>query len=390
MPSPNSFTGEDLAEIYCHGNPVLLKNVLHAALACGARMAERGEFTKRAFLNNKIDFVQAESIQALTQAHSTGLITNYAYQLTSHKSSQKIEDIRKKILEILTEVEASLNFPEDIREKDRPLLKSRLVQIINNLDNLINSSEKISASEGSTRVAIIGCTNSGKSTLFNTLAKNDRAIVSNLPGTTRDFIEEDILIEDTLFRIIDTAGFEKKLGLIDKLAVGKTHEIINRSEIIIFIVDGSKKTFSEQEKKYLEKLKNENKNFITVINKSDLLDSKKKIKKSLKSLKSNYLFISALYQNGIGELTRKIYSLHKKTSNITIENKFIFNQRQISLLKNTQTILKKINGELWNSKSAELIALEFQRALECLDKITGKVFNAEILEQIFEQFCIGK
>lgn len=388
MTGPTSYTAENMAEIFCHGNPLILKQILNLLFILGARPAKRGEFTQRAFLAGKINLLEAEAVLNLVQAPSATLLDNLVHHLTG-ETSQEIAQIRDNFVRLLTKIEVGLDFPEDVGQVKMDSLTKEIKRNYQKIQEMVAASEKLAKNQGLIRVALVGQTNTGKSTLFNALAKSERAIVSHLPGTTRDFLEEDILIEDTIFRIVDTAGFEKKPGLISQLALKRTQQIIIEAEIILFLIDGSKKKVSRREKSFLKKLQSEKRKFLVVINKNDLYFKARRIQNSIKTMDLVGNYISALYQKGLKRLLSKIYQLYKKHYLFQPEKKFLFNLRQTDLLRKT---LKHL-GPFLNlplEKNEEIYAWELQQALKSLDELTGRTFTEDVLNQIFENFCIGK
>lgn len=374
--SPNSYTGENVVEISCHGNPLIIDRIIRIITGLGARIARRGEFTKRAYLNNKIDLIQAEAILDTIYAQCDTIRQAAIYQLEG-RISNFLEEVKQKITGILTRIEASIDFPE---EEETTLNLTEVKKEVNRIDNevedlLKNAKQGIKIKQGYS-VVIAGRPNVGKSTLFNRLLGYERAIIHETPGTTRDFIEEKLEIEGILIRLIDTAGIFPVTDGPDSIASRRSEELLKNADLVLLVFDGSE-PMNEQDTQLCNLTKDLNRIFI--INKIDL---NLKIKES--DILSDTVKISAKSGENI-ELLKK--SINKQLILEPIKgDRLILRQRQIELLNNLHQCLLNIK-EIYNP---EMISFELHTALDLIGELTGKILREDILNKIFEEFCIGK
>ena len=385
MRSPRTYTKEDIVEINCHGGAMALQRVLELIVKGGARIAEPGEFTKRAFLNGRIDLSKAEAVLDIIRAKTDAALKLGVEQL-SGGLSQKIKDIRKGLIDILAQIEASIDFPEEeIKIKNKKIIKSQLDAIIENLESIINDSQKTKFLRDGIKVTICGRPNVGKSSLLNALLKKERAIVTPIAGTTRDVIEEFINIGGVGIRLVDTAGFAKPKNLIDHHAIRLTKDSIALSDIVLLVFDASSK-LGKKDFDLMRQL--ENKDVIAVLNKVDLpvRIQKDKIKNKFKKMIS----ISALKQINLDKLEKAITHFVYRGKVITPEGLIMTNARQINLIKDARDLLKKARNSLIDKLSGEFVTLDLKLGLDSLGKITGEAVDDAILEKIFSEFCIGK
>ncbi|MEO0279323.1 MAG: tRNA uridine-5-carboxymethylaminomethyl(34) synthesis GTPase MnmE [candidate division WOR-3 bacterium] len=380
---PKSYTGEDMAEIFTHGGIIIPEIILKILIKLGARLAEPGEFTMRAVLNGKMDLLQAQAINQIVKSENLKALEISLKRLEG-VLRKKFENLFEDIKEISAEIEVNLNYPE---EDLPPFRKESIFKKIEKIEKKIK--KYLEESENSKRVfegfkiSICGAPNVGKSTLFNKLIKKERAIVSEIPGTTRDYISENISIKGINSIIYDTAGLRLKTpSKIEKIGIKKTEKIIEESDIIIWIFDSQKKPL-ERELKKIKKLKKE-KNFIFVINKMD-----KKIKWNkniLKDLGDEVFEISALKGIGLENLVKEIEKRFEKESG----------SAEISLTLYEESKLKEILYEIEKSKETlkegreEITGLHLKNALSNLNTLLGKDIDNEILQKIFSDFCVGK
>ena len=376
-----SFTREETVEISCHGSEFIQKKILELLITQGVRIANPGEFTMRAFQNGKIDLSQAESIADLIESDHYASHKNAIQQLRGG-FKKKLENLRTDLIDFASLIELELDFSEeDVEFANRDKLKDLLTNIKYEVTNLITSFKLGNVIKNGIPVAIIGSPNVGKSTLLNTLLNDDKAIVSDIAGTTRDAIEDELIIEGQKFRFIDTAGLRETNDKIEKIGIKKSIQKVSESKIIIHLIDGTKNI--NQQIKNIDNLNfNNNEIVIRVINKEDL-----KGKNIIED--NNYLHISALKNTGIDKLKNKLISFYKsqKSSN---NDTIITNVRHYNELKNTLTEINAIIEGLKNNTSSDFLTINIRQALFHLGSITGEVNTDDLLANIFGKFCIGK
>ena len=377
---PKSFTGEDLVEIYPHGSVPVVKSILEACFMHGARLARPGEFTERAFLNGKIDLLQAEAIADLINAKSEKA-AKIAVSILEGKLSKQINALREKLINLISLIEAEINFPEDVEEIDSSLIISQLEEVKSQIEKLLASYKKGNLIKEGIKLAIVGRPNVGKSSLFNALVGYERAIVSEIQGTTRDFIEESLKIKDIPVILLDTAGLRDTEDKIEKIGIEKAQEKINEADIILFVIDASS-GFTEEDKKIYDKIKD--KPHITVVNKSDL--NNKPIDFFEKY--DNIVYTSVVNNQGIKELEEKIIT---SLGIIEKEDDLFINLRQSTLLKQAKEKIEEIENHInYLINNKEILMIYIQEALNYLDEVVGAISTEDVLDNIFSKFCIGK
>ncbi len=385
--NPKSYTREDMCEINSHGGMTVEKEILGQCLKNGATLAQPGEFTKRAFLNGRIDLSQAESIMDLINSKTEKEAKASINQLQGDLSN-KIENIRRELLDIMADIEASIDYPEyDIEELTENKINSTLNSVENELETLSESFHSGKILKEGIKTAIIGRPNAGKSSLLNKILKEERAIVSQIEGTTRDTIEEFITIKGIPLKIIDTAGIRNTEDEIEKIGVKKALNIAKDAELILAIFDNTKE-LSEEDEEILNIIKN--KNSIILLNKIDVEDRKLEDKKEFKNTNKKIIKISAKNGDGIEELyseIEKMFQLNElKTDQETIVTN-IRHKQQIDLaLKNIQEAKKSVKQNL----PIDIISISIKQTLEELGKITGENVSEDIINEIFSKFCLGK
>ena len=388
MRAPRSYTGEDVVEIFSHGGYVLPRNILKIVTVAGARVAGPGEFTKRAFLNGKMDLAQAESVVNIISAQSEAGLLQAELHLSGALSA-KINGFKSDILDLYAEIEAQIDFPE---EDIDPIVKKDLIikseSISEDLDQFISTYNTGKIIKDGVITSIVGKPNVGKSSLLNLLLKEDRAIVSSIPGTTRDFIEERVNINGITLKLIDTAGIRNTTDKIEKLGVELALGKINQSEFIIVVFDGSEKV-DENDIKVLEKVRD--KNSIAVVNKNDLkpgIDIQK-IQEYIE--KDRIRYISAKKETGYSELCDLITkSILGKEINSESSEVYLTEARHKNSLANACDHVNRFIFNLKSDESLEIMSMELRSALDFLGEITGEVTNEDLLGRIFSKFCIGK
>ncbi|MDP3556883.1 MAG: tRNA uridine-5-carboxymethylaminomethyl(34) synthesis GTPase MnmE [Bacteroidota bacterium] len=385
---PNSYTGQDSVEVSCHGSTFIQQQLLQLFLASGARHAEPGEFTLRAFLNGKFDLSQAEAVADLIASNSA-ISHQVAMQHMRGGFSDKIKLLRENLINFASLIELELDFSEeDVEFANRTDLKKLILSINTVVQKLVNSFELGNVIKNGIPVAIVGKPNAGKSTLLNVLLEDDRAIVSEIAGTTRDTIEDEITIDGVLFRFIDTAGIRTTTDVIEQIGVNKAYEAIQKSAIVIYLFDAHELSSGDL-KMEIDMLKD-------YIGTSQLLIVANKIDtESLDDLKKEFsdfpeiIFISAKTHEYIKELKLKLLSLFDARI-VSATDTIVTNARHANSLINVKKSLEKVLEGLDKNIVADLLALDIRYALDEIGTITGQVTNEDLLTNIFSKFCIGK
>jgi tRNA modification GTPase len=388
MKSPRTYTKEDIVEIHCHGGYLILQKVLELVLREGARMAFPGEFTKRAFLNGRIDLTQAEAVVDLIKA-KTETSLQIANQQLRGWIYKELTELKAKLIEHLALIEAHIDFPE---EEIEPIalgdLKRNLERMTHQMEEWINSYEEGKIFREGISCAIVGKTNVGKSSLLNVLLKEERAIVTPIPGTTRDIIEEVLNIHGIPVRLMDTAGLRKPADFIEQEGVRRAKERVADSDFVLLMVDGSRELDSDDLEIFREI---EGKKKAVVINKKDL-----PLRISLEEAKRRFkhdpiVHISALKNEGIDDLKKVIYtSLVHRDVRTTPEHLIVTNVRHKMALARVWDNLLEARKGLEEGTSLEFMAFELRSALDALGEMVGETTEEEVLNRIFDQFCIGK
>lgn len=383
---PKSYTTENMCEINSHGGFLVEKDILQECLKNGARLAEPGEFTKRAFLNGRIDLTQAEAVMDLINAKSENERKASVKQLEG-RLYNKIKDIQHKILDVMADIEASIDYPEyDIEETTNNKIKNILDDVKKDIQKLSNSYENGKIIKEGIKTAIIGKPNVGKSSLLNLMLNEDRAIVSNIEGTTRDTIEEYINLQGITLKIIDTAGIRKTSDEIEKIGVKKTMNIIEHSDLIIAIFDDSRELDSE-DKKILELIKN--KKAIILINKVDLNKNSLLNNKELLN-NNNIVKISTKTEEGINDLYNQIIKMFENTEIKPESSEIITNLRQKQHLAESIKLIEKSYQAINENMPIDITSIYIREILEELGNITGETVSEDIINEIFSKFCLGK
>lgn len=379
---PHSFTGEDVIEISCHGSPFVLQQVLDTLIQKGARLAGPGEFTQRAFLNKKLDLVQAEAVGDLI-ASNTKASRNTALKNMRGGFSKVLAELRDELIKFSALIELELDFSEeDVTFADRKQFEDLIDRLQQTVDQLRNSFALGNVIKNGVSVAIVGKPNAGKSTLLNKLLNENRAIVSDIAGTTRDTIEETININGILFRLIDTAGIrEHTQDIIEEMGVVRSKEKIAEADIVLYLFD-TNDTSPDEFNQTLSTIKASNNNVISLINKAD-------ISSNVDAYPKNILQISAKTNTGIEELKNILFEYAGGPA-IEREDVIVTNARHASALAEIASSLTAIKDGLLNNLSGDLLSTDINRSLHYLGEITGQVTNEDRLDYIFSKFCIGK
>ena len=384
---PKSYTSENMCEINTHGNSIVLKQILNLCIKNGAKLAEPGEFTKRAFLNGRIDLSQAESVIDLINSRSEKEKQAAVNQLEGYLSVE-INKIKANILDIMADIEASIDYPEyDIEEKNNNEVLNRADEISRMLEKLEKSFDAGKLLRDGVNVAIVGKPNAGKSSLLNAMLKEERAIVTDIEGTTRDTIEEFLTIEGILYKIIDTAGIRESDDKIEKIGIDKSKKALREADLVIAIFDSTKE-LSEEDIKILDSIKN--KTAIILLNKSDLNQNILKDNKKILETQKDILEISALNKHGLDILYKKMVELFRIEDFCSENSSIITNARHKEAITNAKKNILKIEDTIKSGMPIDIVEIHLKDALEELNKITGENVTEDIINEIFSKFCLGK
>lgn len=382
MKSPKTYTKEDIVEINCHGGISTTNKVLELLIQKGIRLAEPGEFTKRAFLNGRIDLIEADGIMNLIEA-KTETSRKLSINQLSGNVSNKIISLRDKLIQVISNIEVNIDYPEydDIEvinnEKILPILK----EVNKSLEDTITQSENGKIITEGIKVCLIGRPNVGKSSLLNTLLEENKAIVTNIAGTTRDIVEGTIQIDNIPIHLIDTAGIRETSDIVEQIGVNKSKEVIENSDLIILILN-SNEQLAEEDKYLLELIKN--KTSIIVLNKIDLPTNIEDINHE------NIVKISAEYNIGIEDLKNKIKYLFNIDKIETTDMNYLTSARSIGLLKKAHDILKEVINKTRQGIEPYLLEIDIKEAWNILGEIIGATYKEEMLDEMFKRFCLGK
>ncbi|MCX6297289.1 MAG: tRNA uridine-5-carboxymethylaminomethyl(34) synthesis GTPase MnmE [Bacteroidetes bacterium] len=386
--APHSYTSENTVELSCHGSPFIQQQIIQLLIKQGARMANQGEFTLRAFLNGKLDLSQAEAVADLISSNSASS-HQIAIQQMRGGFSNKIKLLRQNLIDFASLIELELDFSEeDVEFADRTDLKNLVSSIQRIVQRLIDSFEVGNVIKNGIPVAIVGKPNAGKSTLLNVLLEEDRAIVSDIPGTTRDVIEDEINIDGVMFRVIDTAGIREANDIIESIGVEKTFEQIKLSSIAIYLFDVHEISLNELKQIVSELTPHlNNSQLVLVANKIDKEDMEYTYREFAEFKDMHY--ISAKEHIGIDELKKHLVELFdNRTVNIT--ETIVTNARHAEALRHTNSALIKVLEGLNNNVTGDFLAMDIRQALHYLGTITGEISSDDLLTNIFSRFCIGK
>jgi len=372
---PKSFTGEDVVEISCHGSMLIANQIISLAISLGARMAERGEFSSRAFYNGKIDLVQAEAIMSIIEASTIEAKKLALYSLEG-ETSKLVSPIVTNLADLLSNIEVNIDYPEyqDIEEITIERVQNECEKMVNVISKLLGQSKKSQYIVNGINVAIVGLPNTGKSSLLNAFLNEDKAIVSNIPGTTRDIVEGNVSLNGLPLHLLDTAGIRESDNIIEKIGIERSEKTIEKADLIIMVLDASREV-NDEENELLERIKN--KKHIIVYNKADLLKEKNE----------NNKYISAINKD-IDSLKEAILKEFDLTPQDITPS--LCSSRQMGLLEQAKTNLIAAINDAKNGLSIDLIAVSLKQSYDNLKEILGENVNVDLSEEIFSRFCVGK
>ena len=387
MKAPYTYTKEDVVEIYCHGGSIAVKKILDLLLRSGASLAEAGEFTKRAFLNGRLDLSQAEAVIDLIDAKTEKSYEASLRQLAGGLGKD-VKVMKDLLLDVLARVEYSINFMEDLQD-ELPIdpVVEKLTKVLEKLDQLLNSANKGKILREGIKTVIIGKPNVGKSSLLNALLKENRAIVTDVPGTTRDTIEEYIDLGGVSIKIIDTAGIRETSDLVESIGVSKSIELSQNADLVIAIFDMSRE-LDEEDKKILELAKS--KKSIILLNKQDL---ELRADKSglMDDLKGKKVIDASIFNNeGVKDLEDTIINMFFDGDISLQDSTIVTNVRHSNILENTRSYIKSSLSDIEQGFPLDAIEIDLRYAYSLLGEITGETIDEDVLNKIFSDFCIGK
>lgn len=388
MRAPHTFTRENVVEFNCHGGIVPLRKTLELILEHGARLAEPGEFTKRAFLNGRLDLAQAESIIDIIRA-KTGAGLDVALNQLRGQLSARVEDLQEKLLDILAHIEVSIDFSEDdLGEASVEELNQRIKDCIKELEDLLAGADVGKVYREGIHTVIVGKPNVGKSSLLNALLRDRRAIVTEIPGTTRDIIEEVLNIRGIPLRLVDTAGLRETDDVVERIGVERSRELVKQGELILLVLDTSK-AMDDEDKEIIDLVRD--KKGIVILNKIDL-----GVNDELKTLVNDLLpgwpevEISALREEGLGRLENKIEEVVLGGGISASDNLLVSNVRHKEALSRAARHLSDVAAGMEEGIPVDLLAIDVRGAWEALGEITGKTVSEDLVDKIFADFCVGK
>lgn len=384
MKAPHTYTTENIIEINCHGGITTTNKVLETLLKNGARLAEPGEFTKRAFLNGRIDLTKSEAVMDLLES-KTETARKLAINSLQGTTAKLVDNFRNKIKQLISSIEVNIDYPEyyDIEVITLDKIKEETTKMKKELENIIKESENSKIIKNGIDTLIIGRPNVGKSSILNKFLDEDKAIVTDIAGTTRDIVEGQVMLDNIILNIIDTAGIRETEDKVEKIGVEKSLSLIEQADLIIVVLNSNEK-LTKEDLELLEKTKN--KNTIVVLNKNDL---EKKIE--LEKLKE-YNLVSTNTNNieGIDNLKDKIKEMFNLEQISTKDYNYLTNVRQISLAKNAYQKLIDVENALKENLPVDMIEIDLRDCFDILGEITGKTYSDEIIDNLFERFCVGK
>ena len=386
--APKTFTREDIVEINCHGGIVAINRVLQLVLRMGARLAEPGEFTKRAFLNGRIDLSQAEAVMDLIRA-KTDKSMQLAMRQLDGQLSNLIQNLRQEILNTLAQVEVNIDYPEydDVEEMTLQLLREKTQQVLQGIRALLNTASQGKILRDGLKTAIVGRPNVGKSSLLNVLLREEKAIVTDIAGTTRDTIEEYVNVRGVPLQLIDTAGIRETDDVVEKIGVERSRKALNEADFVLLLLNQSE-TLQEEDIRLLETTKGMKR--IILFNKTDLPSKLSTEEIAPYAKEEEIVTTSMLNKEGIDQLEEKIAGYFFQGQMNERDATYLSNTRHIALLEKAEQALVEVQNGIEMEMPVDLIQIDFTRAWDLLGEITGDSVQDELLTQLFSQFCLGK
>ena len=386
MKAPKTFTVEDVVEINTHGGIAPTNKVLELLLTNGCRLAEPGEFTKRAFLNGRIDLLEAEAVMDMIEA-KTNVQRELAANQLSGKVSDLINSLRDDMVQIISNINVNIDYPEydDVEIMTDEILIPKISSLKERIEKILKESENGKIIKNGIKTSIIGKPNVGKSSLLNALIEEDKAIVTDVAGTTRDIVEGQISINGILLNIIDTAGIRETEDLVESIGVEKSKKMMRESDLVLFVLNNNEEITPD----LIELLKElKNKNYIIIVNKKDL-ESKFNIE-NLDINKDNVVYTNMITQEGIEELKQKIIELFNLGNIENSDPTYLSNARSIGILESCLESIKEVEKGLENNEPIDMIELDIKDIWEKLGTINGTTYEEELLDEMFSRFCLGK
>ena len=382
MKAPRTFTREDIVEINTHGGIAITNKVLELLLLNGCRLAEPGEFTKRAFLNGRIDLIEAEGVMDLINS-KTEKSRKLAINQVNGEISKLIKKLRQKVIEILANIEVNIDYPEyeDIEEMTNSMILFNINSIEQEINNILKHSEDSKLIKEGIKTIIIGSPNVGKSSILNRLLNEEKAIVTDIAGTTRDIVEGTVQIDGIVLNMIDTAGIRETDDIVESIGVKKSLDLINEADLILYVLNNNEE-LTQEEMDILDKIKN--KNNIVIVNKIDL-ENKLDL-----NLLSNYIEMSVKDDIGINELRNKIKEIFNLEQIEQNDYTYLSSARSISLLKKSLESLNSVKTGIENNMPVDMVEIDLKQMWSILGEIIGETYTDELIDQLFSQFCFGK
>ena len=374
---PKSFTGEDVVEISCHGSMIIVNQIIELCIRYGARIAERGEFSSRAFYNGRIDLVQAEAINSLINAETLQAKRLMLYSLTG-KTSALILPIKEKLADILSLIEVNIDYPEylDVEEMTNEKIINDVDPLIEEINYLIKSGERSKLINEGINVAIVGRPNVGKSSLLNALLKQDKAIVTNIPGTTRDVVEGKVNLDGIILNLLDTAGIRDSVDVVERIGIEKSRESLEKADLVLLVLEADK--FTKEDQELLDVIKD--KKHLVVYNKKEMLSEDKYVKGAI--------YISALNKD-IKDLEKEIGKMFNMEEINNLEPS-LCSSREIGLLNKVKENLLTAKKEALYNTSLDLVSISLKTSYDAIKEILGEEANVDLEKEIFSRFCLGK
>ncbi len=381
MKAPKTFTTEDVVEINCHGGIIATKKVFELLLKQNIRSAEPGEFTKRAFLNGRIDLTKSQAVNDLIKVKNDKARKLAINNLTG-STSNKIKDLREKLVKIISNIEVNIDYPEyeDIEIITEESIKKYINSIEEEIENIIKNSENSKLITNGINVAIIGRPNVGKSSILNKIIDENKAIVTNVPGTTRDIVESTFNLNGITLNLIDTAGIRETDDVVEKIGVEKSKEVLDKADLVLLVLNSNEK-LTDEDKKLLEISKNKTR--VIVLNKSDL-------KNNINITEENIVYTNTIENNGIDNLLNKITEIYNFGEIETNDFYYVSSIEQLNKIKETRNNIESIKKGLKEGLPIDMLEIDLKQIWTTLGEVIGETYTEELLDNIFKNFCVGK